>query len=246
MAEPNKELLLAVLIDADNASPKPIKQVMEEISNYGIPIYKRIYGDWSSPHLKGWKDVLNEHAIIPVQQFAYTTGKNSTDSALIIDAMDLLHGGNVDGFVIVSSDSDFTKLSTRLREGRKKVYGIGEKKTPTSFRNACDKFVFVEVLAPPPPSSGRTSGKLQHTPPVQGPDEELRRLVTTTIQDMTDDSGWIALGGLGTGLLKKQPEFDARNYGYKRLSDLMRALPYVAVETREMSSGNKHDYVRLK
>ena len=241
MAEPNEQLL-AVLIDADNVSPKPIKEMLEEIANYGNPIYKRIYGDWSSVHLKGWRDVLNEHAIIPVQQFAYTTGKNSTDSALIIDAMDLLHGGLVDGFVLISSDSDFTKLATRLREGRKKVYGMGERKTPVSFRNACDKFVFVEVLSPTATKSTASKSGAQ---PMTKPDAELERLVKLTLQDLTDDSGWLAMGGLGSGLMKKMPEFDPRNYGYKRLSDLVRSLPYVIVETREMS-GNKHDYVRLK
>ena len=241
MAEPNEQLL-AVLIDADNVSPKPIKEMLEEIANYGNPIYKRIYGDWSSVHLKGWRDVLNEHAIIPVQQFAYTTGKNSTDSALIIDAMDLLHGGLVDGFVLISSDSDFTKLATRLREGRKKVYGMGERKTPVSFRNACDKFVFVEVLSPTATKSTASKSGAQ---PMTKPDAELERLVKLTLQDLTDDSGWLAMGGLGSGLMKKMPEFDPRYYGYKRLSDLVRSLPYVIVETREMS-GNKHDYVRLK
>lgn len=241
MADP-KEQLLAVLIDADNVSPKPIREMLAEIANYGTPIYKRIYGDWSHPRLKGWRDVLNEHAIIPVQQFAYTSGKNSTDSALIIDAMDLLHGGNVDGFVLVSSDSDFTKLATRLREGRKRVFGMGEKKTPVSFRNACDKFVFIEVLNPGATKTSRSKGP---EGPMNTPDAELERLVRSTLEDTTDDSGWIAMGGLGSGMLKKMPEFDARNYGYKRLSDLIRSLPYVKVETREMS-GNKHDYVRLK
>lgn len=241
MAE-SDEQLLAVLIDADNVSPKPIREMLAEIANYGTPIYKRIYGDWSDTRLKGWRDVLNEHAIIPVQQFAYTSGKNSTDSALIIDAMDLLHGGKVDGFVLVSSDSDFTKLATRLREGRKRVFGMGERKTPVSFRNACDKFVFLEVLKPP---VARTSKSTKADAPMYTPDAELERLVRNTLEDMTDDSGWLAMGGLGSGMLKKMPEFDARNYGYKRLSDLIRSLPYVKVETREMS-GHKHDYVRLK
>lgn len=248
MAELNtKELRLAVLIDADNVPSRSVKEMMEEMSKYGTPTFKRIYGDWTNTALSGWKQVLNEHAIVPVQQFSYTTGKNSTDSALIIDAMDILYTRRVDGFFIVSSDSDFTRLATRLREEGMRVFGMGERKTAAPFIKACEKFIYIEVLRPEP-AMAKTSGKGQ---PVQKAkvfrDQELETLVLSTIEDMADDAGWVDMGGLGNGLLKKRSDFDPRNYGFKKLTDLISAMHGVVVEARSTGQGNvKHYYLRLK
>ncbi len=248
MAELNtKELRLAVLIDADNVPSRSIKEMMEEMSKYGTPTFKRIYGDWTNTALSGWKQVLNEHAIVPVQQFSYTTGKNSTDSALIIDAMDILYTRRVDGFFIVSSDSDFTRLATRLREEGMRVFGMGERKTAAPFIKACEKFIYIEVLKPEPPAA-RSTGKGR---PVERPkvfrDAELEALVISTIEDMADDTGWVDMGGLGNGLLKKRSDFDPRNYGFKKLTDLIMAIHGVVVEARSTGQGNvKHYYLRLK
>lgn len=248
MAELNtKDLRLAVLIDADNVPSRSIKEMMEEMSKYGTPTFKRIYGDWTNTALSGWKQVLNEHAIVPVQQFSYTSGKNSTDSALIIDAMDILYTRRVDGFFIVSSDSDFTRLATRLREEGMRVFGMGERKTAAPFIKACEKFIYIEVLKPEPPAA-KNSGKGR---PVERPkvfrDAELEALVISTIEDMADDAGWVDMGGLGNGLLKKRSDFDPRNYGFKKLTDLITAIHGVVVEARSTGQGNvKHYYLRLK
>jgi len=248
MAEFNtKELRLAVLIDADNVPSRSVKEMMEEMSKYGTPTFKRIYGDWTNTALSGWKQVLNEHAIVPVQQFSYTSGKNSTDSALIIDAMDILYTRRVDGFFIVSSDSDFTRLATRLREEGMRVFGMGERKTAAPFIKACEKFIYIEVLRPEP-ATAKTSGKGQ---PVQKAkvfrDQELETLVLSTIEDMADEAGWVDMGGLGNGLLKKRSDFDPRNYGFKKLTDLISAMHGVVVEARSTGQGNvKHYYLRLK
>jgi NYN domain/OST-HTH/LOTUS domain len=243
----NKDLRLAVLIDADNVPSRSIKEMMEEMSKYGTPTFKRIYGDWTNTALSGWKQVLNEHAIVPVQQFSYTSGKNSTDSALIIDAMDILYTRRVDGFFIVSSDSDFTRLATRLREEGMRVFGMGERKTAAPFIKACEKFIYIEVLRPEPVAA-RNIGKGQ---PVQKAkafrDPELEALVISTIEDMADDAGWVDMGGLGNGLLKKRSDFDPRNYGFKKLTDLIMAMHGVVVEARSTGQGNvKHYYLRLK
>ncbi|MEO8590584.1 MAG: NYN domain-containing protein [Flavobacteriales bacterium] len=243
----NKDLRLAVLIDADNVPSRSVKEMMEEMSKYGTPTFKRIYGDWTNTALSGWKQVLNEHAIVPVQQFSYTSGKNSTDSALIIDAMDILYTRRVDGFFIVSSDSDFTRLATRLREEGMRVFGMGERKTAVPFIKACEKFIYIEVLRPEPVAA-RSLGKGQ---PVQKPkafrDPELEALVISTIEDMADDAGWVDMGGLGNGLLKKRSDFDPRNYGFKKLTDLIMAMHGVVVEARSTGQGNvKHYYLRLK
>ncbi len=251
MATYDRELKLAVLIDADNVPYGAISEMMEEVGKYGMPTYKRIYGDFTSNRLQGWKDALNEHAITPMQQYSYTQGKNATDSALIIDAMDILYTGDVDGFFIVSSDSDFTKLATRLREKGKRVYGMGEKKTPKPFITACEKFIYIEVLRQDQPKAkpGKDAKDVKSAEPDPAAaltDKSLRKLVLSTIEDFADEQGWLPMAALGNSILKKKPEFDARNYGFKRLSDLVKALPYVDVQERQTSSGNKHDFVRWK
>lgn len=242
----NKDLRLAVLIDADNVPSRSIKEMMEEMSKYGTPTFKRIYGDWTNTALSGWKQVLNEHAIVPVQQFSYTTGKNSTDSALIIDAMDILYTRRVDGFFIVSSDSDFTRLATRLREEGMRVFGMGERKTAAPFIKACEKFIYIEVLKPePPPARNGAKGPPEKTKVFRN--AELEALVIGTIEDLADDGGWLDMGGLGNGLLKKRSDFDPRNYGFKKLTDLIMAIHGVTVEARSTGQGNvKHYYLRLK
>jgi uncharacterized LabA/DUF88 family protein len=212
---------LAVLIDADNTSASHAAAILEELARYGIPTVKRAYGDWTTNQLSGWKPELNRHAIQPVQQFAYTTGKNSTDSALIIDAMDLLYSGNVEAFAIVSSDSDFTRLATRLRESGKTVYGLGQQKTPASLVAACDRFIYLEVL-------GRSDAE-----PGEVSTDELRRLLTTAVETASQDDGWAALGPVGNYLTNTQASFDPRNYGYSKLSLLVRAQDYLEVDQRD-------------
>lgn len=217
------EKRLAVLIDADNVSAVHLGPLLAEIANLGVPIVRRMYGDWTSPHLKSWKDAAHLHAVQPMQQFAYTTGKNATDSALIIDAMDLLHTGRMDGFCLISSDSDFTRLATRLRESGVTVYGFGATKTPTPFVNACDRFTFLEVLASPEPS--RSAG-----PPRRKSEKELRadtRLVGSlrlAIIAASDDSGWANLATVGSLVRKQAPAFDARNWGFAKLGELVEAI----------------------
>ncbi|MBL8008856.1 MAG: NYN domain-containing protein, partial [Ignavibacteria bacterium] len=234
--EPIKELRLAVLIDADNIPYANIKGMMEEIAKYGTPTFKRIYGDWTKPTLTGWKSVLLENAITPVQQYSYTVGKNSSDSALIIDAMDILYTGRVDGFCIVSSDSDFTRLATRLREAGMLVFGIGEKKTPSPFIASCNKFIYIEILKKreKPVVSAPVSKKVEKTPvkktvpaapaavTVAAVDTELTKLISDSINDLAEEDGWVYLGVLGNLILKKKPDFDPRNYGYKKLIDLIK------------------------
>ncbi|MEB3262820.1 MAG: NYN domain-containing protein [Synechococcus sp.] len=228
---------LAVLIDADNAQAVVIPELLAEVSQYGTASVKRAYGDWTTPQLGSWKDVLHVHAIQPVQQFSYTSGKNATDSALIIDAMDLLHGGRVDGFCLVSSDSDFTRLATRIREEGLAVYGFGEKKTPKPFVAACDKFIYTEILR-------RPSGGDRPDPAAQGP---LRPLLTAAIGDGTQDDGWAPLGQVGTLLLKRDPSFDSRNFGFRKLSELVKAQPWLTVKEIPITPGSQqmHLYVRL-
>lgn len=274
MHSPSTELRLAVLIDAENITPRPIKAMMEEIAQYGSPTIKRIYGDFTTDQHKGWKEVLHEHAITPMQQYSYSSGKNASDSAMIIDAMDMLYGGLVDGFFIVSSDSDFTKLAKRLREGGKRVFGMGEKKTPRPFITACEKFIYLEVLqqaAPaastPLPATTKPAAKgkaskpsgasaiakealepvQQMGKPLQQIDEELGRLVQTLVSSMADDSGWVFMGRLGDTIPKTRPDFDPRNFGFKKLTDLIAAIPGLEVEPKETGPGKiKHYYVRLK
>ena len=219
---------LAVLIDADNAQASPIHELLEEVSRYGTASVKRAYGDWSTPHLKKWKEQLHTHAIKPMQQFAYTKGKNSTDSALIIDAMDLLHTGDLNGFCLVSSDSDFTPLAARIREAGLVVYGFGERKTPQPFVAACDKFIFTDILKPQKAKSGK--GK-----PQSPPEEKLLR---NAVDSAAQHDGWANLGNVGTILLKNDPSFDSRNYGFKKLVDLVKAQPYLEVRQSKGGSGS--------
>jgi uncharacterized LabA/DUF88 family protein len=247
-----KELRLAVLIDADNISYSNIKAMMEEIAKYGTPTFKRIYGDWTKPTLAGWKTVLLENAISPVQQYSYTIGKNSSDSALIIDAMDILYSGRVDGFCIVSSDSDFTRLATRLREAGMKVFGIGEKKTPPAFIASCNKFIYLEILKaeitqePLKTTTVKTSVKAT-IPTVSTIDKGLVKLIADSINDIAEEDGWVFLGVLGNLILKKQPDFDPRNYGYKKLIDLIRDIHEFEIDRRASGKNNVfHIYVRTK
>ncbi|MGI8523750.1 MAG: NYN domain-containing protein [Nocardioides sp.] len=219
---PDTSVRLAVLIDADNTPSSRARDLLEEIARYGTPTVKRAYGDWTGPQLGGWKVALNHNAIQPVQQFAYTTGKNATDSALIIDAMDLLYAGNLDAFAIVSSDSDFTRLATRLRESGKTVYGLGQRKTPESFEKACDKFIYLEVI-------GREA---QEDTPAQEQDPSLpnlRKMLTRAINATSHDDGWTNLSLVGSYLNNSNASFDARNYGFGKLSALIRAQEYVEV-----------------
>ncbi len=255
-----KDLRLAVLIDADNVPYSNIKGMLEEIAKYGTPTFKRIYADWTKPTVSGWKTVLLEYAITPIHQYSYTTGKNATDSSMIIDAMDILYSGRVDGFCIVSSDSDFTRLATRLREAGMKVFGFGEKKTPTAFISACDKFIYIEILekvkSKEPERQPRTKMKPKTVPvpslsPVKQPigtiNDELVKLISDSIDDLADESGWTFLGDLGNLLIKKQPDFDPRNYGFKKLVLLIKSLKQFEVEKRETGKGNiKNVFVRTK
>ena len=265
-----------MLIDADNISHRKIKDILDEIANYGTPTIKRIYGDFTDPKFAAWKSVLLENSITPIQQYAYTTGKNATDSALIIDAMDILHKESVNGFCIVSSDSDYTRLASRIRESGREVLGFGEKKTPKPFIKSCDKFIYVEILGQTPPEkaapakkkadakrsagaeapvgpAAETAGEKKPSPDaghastiIRPFDDEFRTLLENTIDDAADDSGWAFLGIVGSVLTKKMPDFDPRNYGYKKLSLLVKALSE-AIETEERLSANKEQkfiYVR--
>jgi uncharacterized LabA/DUF88 family protein len=255
MSQTNKELKLAVLIDADNVPYSNVKGMMEEIAKFGTPTTKRIYADWTRPNANGWKSVLLEHAITPIQQYSYTVGKNSSDSAMIIDAMDLLYSDKVDGFCIVSSDSDFTRLAIRLRESGMKVIGIGEKKTPNSFIVACDRFIYIEVL------DGAINKKLPKRStdtkkPIEKPvekslnkvDLQTIELIETTIEDICDDDGWAFLGDVGNLIVKKKPEFDPRNYGFTKLTPMLKSLTDILeIDERESDKkGIKHVYVRLR
>nr|MBP7400539.1 NYN domain-containing protein [Chitinophagales bacterium] len=208
---------LAVLIDADNVPYSIVKEMMEEISKNGTPTIKRIYADWTKPTVSGWKNILLENAITPIQQYSYTSGKNSSDSALIIDAMDILYSEKVNGFCIVSSDSDFTRLATRLREAGMIVIGFGEKKTPQPFISACDKFIYLEILkAKTKATNGVSNSSKKHKrddDPISKVDAKTIQLITDSVNDLADESGWTFLGSLGNFIIKKKPDFDPRNYG---------------------------------
>jgi uncharacterized LabA/DUF88 family protein len=244
----SQDLRLAVLIDADNVPHRLINGILEEIAKYGVPTFKRIYADWTKPHVAGWKTVLLDHAITPVQQYSYTTGKNSSDSALIIDAMDILYTGRVDGFCVVSSDSDFTRLATRLREAGMKVFGMGEQKTPSPFRAACDKFIYIEILEPPETDTKQIKpSDLQKERVISKTDKNLVNLVKSSINDIADENGWAFLGDLGNMLLKKRPDFDPRNYGFEKLLQLIRSLGLFEIDERESGRRNiKLVYIRVK
>jgi len=245
------DLRLAVLIDADNVPYANIKEMLEEITKYGTPTFKRIYADWTKPTVSGWKTVLLENAITPIQQYSYTTGKNSSDSAMIIDAMDILYSGKVDGFCIVSSDSDFTRLAIRLREAGMKVIGIGEKKTLKPFITACDKFIYIEILKVEEKSTTdittiRKADK-RPTTPLNKIDADLARILRDSIADLADENGWAYLGNLGTNILKKKPDFDARNYGYTKLLPLIKSMNKFDIDERETGKNNiKHVYLRIR
>lgn len=231
---------LAVLIDADNSQPSIIAGLMDEIAAHGIASVKRIYGDWTDTKLKGWKNALLEHGLHPMQQFAYTTGKNATDSAMIIDAMDLLYTKNFDGFCIVSSDSDFTRLASRIRESGIKVYGFGEQKTPKAFIGVCDKFIYTENLR------RSINHKEQVSPKIKGDDKALLALVRNAVEDTTNEAGWSYLGSIGQNLINKSPEFDPRSYGYKKLLDLIESLGEFEFKYSDPLSGSQAVHVRLK
>jgi len=251
--EIQKDIRLAVLIDADNVPYSNVKGVMEEITKYGTPTFKRIYGDWTKPTVTGWKNVLLENAITPIQQYSYTSGKNSSDSALIIDAMDILYSGKVDGFCIVSSDSDFTRLATRLREAGMKVFGIGQKKTPNPFIVACDKFIYMEIIPvfgaeTEEPSTTKTkSSNPKPKALVDKLNKETLKLIASTINDLADENGWAFLGDVGNLILKKQPNFDPRNYGFQKLTPLIKSAPQFEIDKRETDkAGIKLVYIRNK
>ncbi|AUC76827.1 NYN domain-containing protein [Olleya sp. Bg11-27] len=243
------DIKLAVLIDGDNIPSAYVKEMMEEIAKYGNPTIKRIYGDWTKPNLNKWKSLLLENAITPIQQYGYTTGKNATDSAMIIDAMDILYSEKVDGFCLVSSDSDFTRLATRLREAGMKVYGIGEKKTPNPFIVACDKFIYIEILKNvaeenTSETTTKSSGTKNNYDTITT--KEIK-FITSTIDDVSDDDGWAFLGDVGSLLQKKQPNFDSRNYGFQKLTPLIKSISTFEIERREASKGRtKLIYVRIK
>lgn len=248
------DLRFAVLIDGDNIPHSNVRGMLEEIAKYGTPTFKRIYGDWTRQTTSGWKAILLENAITPVQQYSYTRGKNSTDSALIIDAMDILYSGRVDGFCIVSSDSDFTRLATRLREAGMKVIGMGERKTPHPFIVACDKFIYLEILSPPAPPENTDNRKRKvivrkKKPSEREPDPQVqmqpvRRLISSSISDIADENGWAFLGDVGNLILKKQPDFDPRNHGFTKLTPLIKSLDF-EIDERESGQNNiKHIYIR--
>ena len=243
---------IAVLIDADNVSDKYIKYIIDEISNHGIPTYKRIYGDWTKPQLAPWKNVLLNYSISPIQQYSYTSGKNSTDAALIIDAMDILYSKNVDGFCIVSSDSDFTKLAARLREAGMFVIGMGEKKTPTPFISACEKFKYLEVLA----SMASKPAETKNVKEAQSHEEQkvgmtnidkLIEAIKTIITEISDEDGWAFLGELGSTLNKRYPDFDTRNYGYAKLTPFVCSLKHFEIRSTKTSNPSVSlKYIRNK
>lgn len=235
---------LAVLIDADNAQPTIIDSLLSEIANYGVASVKRIYGDWTAPGLKGWKEILLQHSIQPMQQFAYTKGKNATDSAMIIDAMDLLYTNNFNGFCIVSSDSDFTKLASRIRESGLLVYGFGEKKTPAAFVAACDKFIYTEVLRAKVDENEAITKKQTNE---LKQDTKLVSLLRNAVEASSDESGWAQLGPVGSNIAKQSSEFDPRNYGYGKLGELVTATKLFDIEERQIgTTGPKVIYVRDK
>jgi len=229
--QPNDKL--AVLIDADNAQASIIHELLAEVSRYGVASVKRAYGDWTTPNLKSWKEVLHKLAIQPMQQFSYTVGKNSTDSSLIIDAMDLLHAGSLDGFCLVSSDSDFTRLANRIREAGLVVYGFGERKTPQAFVAACDKFTYTEILKPQ-----EASIQIGQQAP-----EPFEPMIRAAIEATARENNWASLSAVGSLITKNSPSFDPRNYGCQKLGELVRKQPFI--EVKEVPSGDNSGSVNL-
>jgi len=243
-----RQAKLAVLIDADNTQPAIIEGLLDEVAKYGIASVKRIYGDWTSTNLRSWKDRLLEYAIQPIQQFSYTSGKNATDSAMIIDAMDLLYTEKLDGFCVVSSDSDFTRLAARLRESGRIVYGFGEKKTPRAFVSVCDKFVYTEILRDNQEETDDEDAKPTAKPKKDFKvDRKLLKLLRETVDDMAEESGWAYLGGVGHKINNRSADFDPRNYGFKKLGDMFRAIPQFETEERPQANGTgRQVYIRWK
>ncbi|OPX42537.1 NYN domain protein [Ruminiclostridium hungatei] len=251
----SNEMRLAVLIDAENVPYSNIKGIMEEIAKYGIPTIKRIYADWTKPTVSGWKNVLLENAITPTQQYSYTSGKNSSDSAMIIDAMDILYSGQVEGFCIISSDSDFTRLVTRLREAGKKVFGIGERKTPSPFISACDKFTYIEIISGASQTNNNFDNCVKKDEVAEKEPKgntvsigkDIINLISVSIHDVEDENGWAFLGDVGNLIIKKQPDFDPRNFGFYKLTHLIRKLKEFEIEERDTNNSKiKHIYVRNK
>jgi len=234
---------LAVLIDADNAQPSIIDGLLSEIAKYGTANVKRIYGDWTMPGLNGWKEILLQYSIQPIQQFGYTSGKNATDSAMIIDAMDLLYTRNFNGFCIVSSDSDFTKLASRIRESGLLVYGFGEHKTPSAFVSACDKFIYTEVLRSKDDESETITKKSTNE---LKQNTKLVRLLRNAVEASSDESGWAILSLVGSNIAKQASAFDPRNYGYEKLGELVSATQLFAMEYRQITNNTKALYIRDK
>ena len=249
------DLKLAVLIDADNISPKYVKVILDEAASFGVAAAKRIYGDWSDPRLKSWKDALLNNSIIPMQQYSYTTGKNATDSAMIIDAMDLLYSGNLDGFCIVSSDSDFTRLAARLREAGKLVIGMGESKTLGPFVKACDQFKYLDQTlgekeeenpAPPAPDEAEAAAMAQAGDDTAINRDSVAKLVRGMIDEMDDGTGWVRTSRVGDQLIKRYPDFDVRNFGSKSLNKFLASFPEMEVEERILANGNPIQFVRMR
>ncbi len=247
-----EDLKLAVLIDADNISPKYVKVILDEAASFGVATCKRIYGDWSDARLKSWKDALLNNSIIPMQQYSYTSGKNATDSAMIIDAMDLLYSGNLDGFCIVSSDSDFTRLAARLREAGKLVIGMGESKALGPFVKACDQFKYLDLIL-----NSNVEPETEENLPVSDAQpaanddtatnrESMERLVRGMIDEMDDGTGWVRTSRIGDQLIKRYPDFDVRNFGSKSLNKFLAALPGMEVEERMLANGNPIQFVRIR
>jgi uncharacterized protein (TIGR00288 family) len=239
----NQEKKIAVLIDAENASMKSLGSILTELSKHGHIITKRAYGDWSSKHLTNWSKTMNELVIQPIQQFSYTQGKNSSDAALIIDAMDLLYSEKFDAFALVSSDSDFTKLASRLKESQIHVYGVGEKKTPAAFKNACDDFIYVEVLREQTVEVDQKKVTSKKTKPKAikdiSKDNTLINLLSNAVDDCADDEGWAALAECGSLIKKQLPDFDPRNYGFSKLSRLIEETKAFEIEPRSVDNSDR-------
>ena len=232
----------AVLIDADNVSDKYIKIILDEVSTQGVANYKRIYGNWTSPTMASWKNVLLDNSITPIQQYGYTTGKNATDSAMIIDAMDILYSGHVDGFCLVSSDSDFTRLASRLRESGMLVLGMGEKKTPTAFIAACNKFKYLEILAQPAESSAPRRQTEEMTPL-----ETVKAAVLSIMDEISDEDEWVSISEIGSRLNKRYPDFDVRNYGFRKLTPFIKSLGILDIRSVPVNEGNSRQvYVKVR
>ncbi len=254
----DNDLRFAILIDADNISDKYVKIILDETANYGIATYKRIYGDWTSPRLSSWKDVLLEHSINPIQQYSYTIGKNATDSAMIIDAMDILYSGNVDGFCLVSSDSDFTRLALRLRESGMQVIGMGEEKTPKPFISACNQFKYLDLIwsnQQGEEEEAQAAAKQKETKAAKPKESassrkkelrQVRKTINAIIEKFSDEDGWVFSGKLGDQLSKRMPEFDVRNYGFNKFTPFIMSLGDYETDKRPASGGQKQIYFRIR